>query len=95
MKDLRGSKCYVTGATGFIGHALVDHLLGQGAQVIALSKHPGTKVRRVDERVFLYVGDTRDYRLHCDIIASHEVDYVIHLAANSIVRTSANDPLNT
>jgi CDP-glucose 4,6-dehydratase len=31
----------------------------------------------------------------CDVISTHEVDYVFHLAANAIVKTSARDPMST
>lgn len=95
FSELRNSTCFITGGSGFVGNALANRLLELDVDVVTLTKHAGIKLAERNPKIKSYVGDVRDYRLISDIVASHEVDYVIHLAANSIVRSSARDPMNT
>lgn len=93
-KTFSGLNVLVTGADGFIGSHLVEHLFALGANVTALCFHHGrdgrgwldavpTAVRR-DLRVIR--GDVRDHALVHRVLADQ--DTVFHLAALVSVRQS-------
>ena len=72
----------VTGASGFLGRPLVDALLDQGREVVALSRRPpadrgpqGPTTRRLERRA----GDVRDERSWRDVLEPGTT--VFHLAA--------------
>lgn len=95
MSLLRGKKIFVTGATGFIGAAMTKHLVKLGAQVICLARTWGWQHETDLSGAKVYVGDVCDYQLMSEIISTNEVEYILHFAANSIVKNSARDPLGT
>ncbi len=72
---LNGSRCLVTGATGFIGYRLVKELLRQGAQVRTLSRGPSLTTVAGVERV---IGDVRDPNSLKGLCT--DIDHVFHLA---------------
>jgi CDP-glucose 4,6-dehydratase len=89
----------VTGATGLVGGAVVDHLLAIGARPIVFVRDP-------DRRSYLYVsgdiarcalvlGAVEDGTAVERAIVEHEVDTVIHLAAQPIVGAALRSPLET
>lgn len=74
------AKILVTGATGFIGKRLVNHLLDQGHEIFALVRVKGTPFRLKDSsRLTLIYGDIRDAEklnpLPPDIDAAY---YLVH-----------------
>lgn len=77
---------FVTGATGFIGSNLIEHLCGRGETVVGLD--PG-ELSEHQRRVFgalpgtlVHVrGDVRDLAALRETIARHGVTRVIHAAA--------------
>ncbi|WP_267285490.1 UDP-glucose 4-epimerase family protein [Zeimonas arvi] len=78
----------VTGATGFIGTALVPALLARGWQVRAAVRSPG-RTAAGDEVVVGSLGEAFDWAP-----ALHGVDRVVHLAARvHVMQDSASDPL--
>lgn len=91
----------VTGAGGFIGSHLVEHLLGLGAHVRAmvhgnmrgsvghLAAIPPERARRLD----IVGGNIRDAAFVRD--AAHGVDTVFHLAAITSVAYSYSNPDET
>ena len=79
------SRIFVTGANGFVGSHLIEHLLRRGDEVIGLIR-AGSDVRSLapmvaahGERLQLVVGDLRD-RGSLEF-AFHAVDFVYHLGA--------------
>lgn len=96
----------VTGAAGFIGSHTVEALAGRCDRVIGLDNFSDyydpqrkranlAEVRRAlaDPEAFRFVeGDVGDERLVGDLLASHHVDGVVHLAAMGGVRTSVEQP---
>lgn len=97
----KGKRVLVTGHTGFKGAWLSLWLAKLGAKVIGYSL-PGwdndfvyrriglTRLLHADER-----GDIRDIKRLRDVFERHKPEIVFHLAAQPIVRTSYDFPLET
>lgn len=83
----------VTGGAGYIGSHTVAELLDHGEQVVVVD-HLGQGHRNaIPGDVPFYGIDIRDETSLVDILARHQVDAVIHFAANSLVGESVKDPL--
>lgn len=78
----------VTGATGFLGHAVVGRLAAAGHEVVAMVRRPDVKVPGAAEHVVADVcqPDT----LHAAVA---DVEGVCHLAALTRARESVADPV--
>ncbi len=93
----------VTGAAGFIGSHLAEHLLHQGWRVIGLDNFcdfydPATKRRNLEhaatnDRFTLLQADIRDRQAVFNAFVTHQPQTVIHLAAMAGVRPSIENPL--
>lgn len=88
-------KSFVTGAAGFIGSNLVDHLLQDGHEVVGFDNFSTGQIEFLKEahqndRFKLVQGDTLD--LPSLIDAMHGTDFVFHLAANADVRFGTEHP---
>jgi len=79
---LRGRRVLVTGATGFIGHALCDALVALGADVHALARSPAPQIDGIN-RWTVDVRDAARLEAACTAI---EPQYVFHLAAQVSAR---------
>jgi nucleoside-diphosphate-sugar epimerase len=80
----------VTGATGFIGSYVVDRLLRDGHPVVALDRRPGWAREPSTTESLTYVeGDVTDFSLIADLISTHRVERIIHLAAELHDRSAA------
>jgi UDP-glucose 4-epimerase len=71
----------VTGAAGFMGSHVVDHLIGMGHEVIALDDLSGGFRDNVNLRATFIDGSVVDHELIDRIFREHAIDYVYHLAA--------------
>lgn len=74
----------VTGATGFLGHHLVETLVGRGAEVLALALEPGS----LPDGVEFLSADVCDRAALERTVAAARPDAVAHLAALSHVGAS-------
>lgn len=88
-------RCFVTGAAGFIGSALVDRLLREGAAVVGYDDFStGQEAFLEDARrrpgFRLVEGDARD--TEAVAAALEGCDTVFHLAANADVRFGLRHP---
>jgi CDP-glucose 4,6-dehydratase len=87
------SRIFITGASGFLGSALARNLAIEGHTVVTLERDNNTN--QIDNLAnFIVKGDITDANLMRRIIADYEVEHVYHLAAQSIVRICAADPIS-
>jgi CDP-glucose 4,6-dehydratase len=89
----------VTGATGLVGGWLVRRLLAAEADVICLVRDwiPQSELNSSGmlEKVKVVRGDLRDQPLLERALGEHEIDTVIHLAAQTIVPIANRNPVST
>lgn len=96
----RGKTVLVTGHTGFKGSWLSLWLSHLGARVIGYALAPSSSqsnymVSRVGERVRSIEADVCDLKCLEACFAEHRPEIVFHLAAQSLVRASYADPIET
>jgi UDP-glucuronate 4-epimerase len=90
----------LTGAAGFIGSHVAEHLVSRGDEVIGLDNFDAFYPRAVKEanvaslrrqpRFRLVEGDIRERKVVADLVTPDTV--VVHLAARAGVRPSLEDP---
>jgi len=95
-----GKKVLITGHTGFKGGWLSLWLQSMGANVVGYSLAPPSKpslfeVANVAEGMVSLEGDIRDPKQLHAAFAKHQPEIVIHMAAQSLVRYSYQDPVET
>ncbi len=86
-------KVLVTGGAGYIGSAVVERLLKQGHEPVVydnLSK--GHSAAVAPEATFIQ-ADLHDSDLLIRSLEGHNIEAVIHMAADSLVGESVTDPL--
>lgn len=96
----RGKSVFLTGHTGFKGSWLTFWLRQLGAKVTGFSHDIPTspsmfQALGLEREVQHIVGDVRDLPALERAIALAEPDFVFHLAAQSLVRPSHKDPVET
>ncbi len=97
-----GGPVLVTGAAGFIGHAVSERLLARGERVIGLDNFTdyydvalkeARVARLVDNFDFRLVrGDIASPELLAELVAGNGVQRIVHLAAQAGVRYSIENP---
>jgi nucleoside-diphosphate-sugar epimerase len=73
-------RIFVTGATGFIGSAVVQELITAGHHVVGLSRSDAGAEALISVGAEVFRGDVND--LDCMRIAAESVDGIIHTAFN-------------
>ena len=96
----KNKKVLVTGNTGFKGSWLTIWLLRLGANVIGVSKDIPTKPSifkklNLQKEITHFREDIRDLPKMIEIISSEKPDFLFHLAAQSIVSSSYDLPIET
>ncbi len=71
----------VTGAAGFIGSHVCDHLVNNGYKVIALDDLSGGFEDNVNDKAEFIKGSINNIELVNDLFSKHKFTYVFHLAA--------------
>jgi UDP-glucose 4-epimerase len=95
---LNYSKILVTGGAGFVGSHLVDRLLNEGYEVIAIDNLYTGRLQNIahhqSKEEFQFIkGDIRDFKLVKETMK--EVDAVFHEAALASVTQSVKNPILT
>jgi len=96
----RGKRVFLTGHTGFKGGWLALWLQELGASVLGFSLKPPSKpslfeTARVSENMQEIIGDIRDLSRVTAAFVEFAPEIVFHLAAQSLVRVSYDDPVGT
>ena len=96
----KGKKVLLTGHTGFKGSWLSLLLQNMNSNVIGFSKDIPTEkshfeVAKVDDNMESEIGDIRNYHKLQEIFEKFQPEIIIHLAAQSIVHKSYEDPIET
>jgi GDPmannose 4,6-dehydratase len=92
----------ITGANGFVGSYLAEKLINNGSNVYGLTQR-GTgdlysknlSDHGIEEDLKLIEGDLNDITSLANALDESEPDYVFHLAAQSFVPASFQNPLGT
>lgn len=103
MMDLsfyKGKKVLITGHTGFKGSWMSVVLVNFGAKVIGYSSCSKIEERLFDlcgikNQIIHIKGDVRDLEHLAEVFKIHQPEIVIHMAAQPIVRTSYQNPVET
>lgn len=100
QKAFRGRRVLVTGHTGFKGAWLCMWLDRLGARVTGYALPPPTdpslfKICSLNKLVDHHTGDVRDGNAIRNLIKKTKPDFIFHLAAQSLVRTSYRLPVET
>jgi CDP-glucose 4,6-dehydratase len=100
MTFWRDKRVLLTGHTGFKGAWLSLMLADRGAQVTGLALAPPTQpnlfdAARVAERIDDRRGDVRDLGVVKAAVEASRAEIVFHLAAQSLVRASYEQPVDT
>jgi CDP-glucose 4,6-dehydratase len=96
----KDKKALITGHTGFKGSWLALWLQNMGAITTGYSLEPPTKpslfeICKVADKMTSLNGDVRDSKTLKEIFKEYKPEIVFHLAAQSLVRRSYREPLET
>ena len=96
----KNKKIIITGSTGFKGSWLCFWLYLLKANIVGISLHPEKdsilyKKLKINKKIKQYFLNIQDLNKLDKIIKKEKPDLIIHLAAQSIVSSSYQDPINT
>jgi CDP-glucose 4,6-dehydratase len=96
----KGRKVLITGHTGFKGSWLSLWLKRLGAEVVGYALAPPTspslfELAKVGEGMHSHLADIRDLETLLTVFGREQPEVVFHLAAQSLVRPSYEDPVLT
>ena len=91
---------FVTGHTGFIGSWLTQWLSDLGANVIGFSLKPPTNPSlfediNLEKKLIHIIGNVNDQSKLQKTLQEHSPEFIFHLAAQPLVKTSYDQPVET
>jgi CDP-glucose 4,6-dehydratase len=99
MAGWQSRRVLITGPYGFLGSHLIEKLLSEGAEVVGLIRdrpaHSYLQVKGLDAQITQVPGDIIDLEGCRRAINEHEIEVVIHIAAQAIVGTANRSPYST
>lgn len=99
VTDWHGKRVLVTGATGLLGPTLIETLLAQKAEIVALVRETVPSSLFYSNHLFTRCtteqGDLLDYDQIERIINEQEIEVVFHLGAQAIVSIANRSPRST
>ena len=96
----KNKRILVTGHTGFKGSWLTEALLLAGAEVTGYALEPPTdpslfELLKLKDRMRSVTGDVRDLGRLLEVFRETQPEFVLHMAAQPIVRLSYREPVLT
>lgn len=99
MIDLTKKTVLVTGGTGLVGSHLVKALCERGSEVIVIQRERNPRsffeTEKLDQKAVVVSGDIRDRDRMEEILSTHEVNVIFHLAAQALVPQAFFQPART
>ena len=100
FKIFKNKKILITGHTGFKGSWLTLWFLKHNARVVGISKDMPTKpshykLLNLKKNIKEYFLNIKDQKKIENIFINEKPDFIFHLAAQSIVSKSYNNPFET
>ena len=100
LNSFKGKKVFITGHTGFKGTWLAFILNEVGAEVMGYALEPVEgpshfNMLKLSSKINHIIGDVRDADKLYNAMHKFQPEYVFHLAAQSLVKKSYHDPVNT
>ena len=93
--NLANKTALVTGGAGFIGSHVVDRLVEEGARVVVLDNLSSGSKENLNSKAVFYQADVKDMQEVRGIIQKEAPSAVFHLAAQPLVETAYENPLET
>lgn len=98
-KSFPYKRVLVTGGTGFVGSHLVEALLHKHTQVIvpyrSIDYSSYFFKKGLDRKVLMVPCDIKSKEQVMDVVSKYEVTFIYHLAAQPIVTTAYENPVET
>jgi len=96
----KGKRVLITGHTGFKGSWLSLWLQNLGSEVLGYALLPPTQpslfeITHVGSGMKSIVGDVRDFEFLKSVIVKNEPEIIFHMAAQSVVKYSYDNPIET
>jgi len=88
-------RCLITGCEGFIGSHLADFLVARGLEVFGTVYDDTGNLKHLDGKISLFRCDLKDRARVETLVSEVKPDVVFHLAAQSFVTVSWENPEET
>ena len=88
----RSPNVLVTGGAGYIGSVIVSRLIKDGFSVIVLDNLKSGHRDAVHPRATFIKADICDEKAIVGVFNQHNIEYVMHMAAETLVSASMTDP---